>query len=190
MLSFEPESRLLFAVVSAFTDFSRSSDISSRASSVSVPSTAYDPFAEELRLCGGEGRLNKPSALLAPDIKISSPVPLRKLGELEIPTADVRDRTPYPELRAFDFLRPLSELRCFAERRRLSCTCRPWISEREVEVDSGLGGKLETLALFFDGSGKAPILVVLRTVFPGVGILDDSVLVYGGDEASSVAWVV
>jgi hypothetical protein len=48
-------------------------------------------------------------------------------------------------------------------------------SDVEVDVDNGLGGRLLTLAIF-GGGGKAPILVVFRMVFPGVGSADE-----GGD---------
>lgn len=100
------------------------------------------------------------------------------LGEPVTPEAvdaDARARTPYPELLgALTFLMPLSELRCFAaESRRWAC--EPLMSEREVEVDSGLGGRLETLELPLGGSGNAPILLVLRTDLPGGGSPEDVV---------------
>lgn len=129
----------------------------------------YEPLGEELRLCIGEGsvrRLSEPVELLT---RLLSPVPLRRLGEADKPPIDCRVRTPYPELLAFSFF-TLSELRCFAESRRLSLLRVPLMSDRDVEVDSGLGGRLDTLVLPFGGSGKAPILVVFRTVLPGVGM--------------------
>lgn len=44
------------------------------------------------------------------------------------------------------------------------------MSESEVDVESGLGGRLETRELLFGGRGKAPMLVVLRNVLPGAGM--------------------
>lgn len=144
----------------------------------------YDPFADELRLGGGDGRLNSPSAPLALDMALLSPVPLSKLGELtrlDAAPADCRARTPYPELLAFGFLIPLSELRCLAGSRRLPCVMAPLMSESEVEVDSGLGGRLDTRGLLdLGGSGKAPMLVVLRKVLAGVGKAEEGVP-YSGD---------
>jgi hypothetical protein len=49
------------------------------------------------------------------------------------------------------------------------------MSESDVDVESGLGGRLETRELPFGGRGKEPILVVLRTVLPGVGMPDEGV---------------
>ena len=46
------------------------------------------------------------------------------------------------------------------------------MSDVDVDADNGLGGRLFTRAIL-GGAGKAPILVVLRRVFPGVGIADD-----------------
>lgn len=46
----------------------------------------------------------------------------------------------------------------------------PLRSEAEAEADSGLGGRLFTRVL--GGCGKAPTLVVLRKVLPGVGRAD------------------
>lgn len=45
--------------------------------------------------------------------------------------------------------------------------CRPLTSVVEAEADNGLGGKLFTR--LFGGAGKAPTLVTLRKVLPGVG---------------------
>ena len=42
----------------------------------------------------------------------------------------------------------------------------------DVDAESGLGGRLLTLKLEFGGAGKEPMLVVLRTVLPGVGSAD------------------
>lgn len=50
-----------------------------------------------------------------------------------------------------------------------------------MEVESGLGGRLETLGLPLGGSGNAPMLVGLRKVLPGVGMPEDGAL--GGGEA-------
>ncbi len=59
------------------------------------------------------------------------------------------------------------------------------MSDKEVEVESGLGGKL---GLPFGGSGKPPILVVLRKVVLGAGRPEDNVA-DGGDSAE-VATIV
>lgn len=48
-----------------------------------VADVEYESCAEELRLCGGEGRLNSPSDPRAPgplDIDLLSPLPFSKLG--------------------------------------------------------------------------------------------------------------
>lgn len=45
----------------------------------------------------------------------------------------------------------------------------PWDSEGVVDADSGLGGRLETRGVPLGGTGKAPILVVFLSVFPGLG---------------------
>ncbi len=67
----------------------------------------------------------------------------------------------------------------------MPCAKEPLISEREVEVESGLGGRL---GLPFGGSGKPPILVVLRRVLLGVGRPEDSVA--DGGESAEVATIV
>jgi hypothetical protein len=49
-----------------------------------VVAVEYESCAEELRLCGGDGRLNRPSDPLAPgplDIDFDVPLPFNKLGE-------------------------------------------------------------------------------------------------------------
>lgn len=75
---------------------------------------------EELLLCGGEGRLRKPSDPLAPsalDIKLFSPEPLSKLGATggaDAAPADARALKPYPELLGvLGFFAPLSDDRLF-----------------------------------------------------------------------------
>lgn len=50
----------------------------------------------------------------------------------------------------------------------------PLMSEVDVDADSGLGGKLLTRGLALGGGGNAPMLVVLRTVLPGVGRAEDN----------------
>lgn len=86
---------------------------------------------------------------------------------------DWRDRKPYPELRALTFLMPPSEVRIFAESRRLLELAAAWTSEREVVVERGLGGRSEIRGLPAGGKGKAPKLVVLRSVLPSVGMADE-----------------
>ncbi len=53
----------------------------------------------------------------------------------------------------------------------LLCMSKPLTSV--VEVDRGLGGRLLTRVVPFGGGGKLPMLLVLRTFFPGVGSADD-----------------
>jgi len=66
----------------------------------------------------------------------------------------------------------------------------PLRSDNEVDAESGLGGKLGTLGLLFGGSGKAPMLVVLRIVLPGVGTPYEGVPDRGDDGRSGVVMVV
>jgi hypothetical protein len=57
----------------------RGSPLSSKV----VADVEYEPCAEELRLCGGDGRLSSPSEPRAPgplDIDLLSPLPFSKLG--------------------------------------------------------------------------------------------------------------
>lgn len=82
-------------------------------------------------------------------------------------------RNPYAELRAFGFLPPPSALRSFAGSRFWLALYAALTSDRDVEVESGLGGRLETRGLPLGGSGKALMLVVLRRVLPGVGMPDE-----------------
>ena len=66
----------------------------------------------------------------------------------------------------------MSELRCLAAvALLLLCVRSPLTSV--VEVDRGLGGRLLTRVLPLGGGGKLPMLLVLRTVLPGVGIAED-----------------
>ena len=62
-------------------------------SSKVVPSVMYEPLADELRLCGGDGRLSKLSEPFALEMK-SSPVPLSRLGEPVPAGIDCRARVP------------------------------------------------------------------------------------------------
>lgn len=43
----------------------------------------------------------------------------------------------------------------------------------DVDADKGLGGREFTRELSFGGGGKLPMLVVLRTVLPGVPSAED-----------------
>jgi len=146
---------------------------SSSLSSKIVPSVLQEPSTDDDRLWGGEGRLRNPSDPRAPsalDMKLFSPDPLRRLGVpgmAPAPPADARGRSPYPELRGvFGLLAPTSMLFCLAEsRRELTGLCTtPLRSEVDSEVESGLGGRLETRGAPLGGSGKAPMLETLRNV--------------------------
>nr|POE51577.1 hypothetical protein CFP56_25784 [Quercus suber] len=120
-----------------------------------------------------------------------SPVPFRRLGVPPIPTPDARDRVPYPELRVLLRFVPWSALRCLEESRRdLEGSWPPLASAAVVAVDNGLGGKLDTRALTFGGTGKAPMLEVLRTVLPGVGIPEEGETVSEGVGDAALEMVV
>lgn len=82
------------------------------------------------------------------------------------PGMDPRARRPYPELRLLTFLSPVSALLCFeASRLGLGVARAAAVgSFDDVDAERGLGGRLVTRAAPFGGSGKDPILVVLRTV--------------------------
>jgi len=138
-----------------------------------VPSVWLDPSTDDDRLTGGEGRLRKPSEPRAPsalEMKLFSPDPFSRLGVPGIAAAapvDTRGRRPYPELRGvFGRLFPPSVLLCLADSRRelVGLCCAPLRSDVDSEVESGLGGRLETRGAPFGGSGKAPILETLRNV--------------------------
>lgn len=47
------------------------------------------------------------------------------------------------------------------------------MSDVDVDVERGLGGRLLTRGFGLGGAGNAPMLVVLRTDLPGVGIADE-----------------
>lgn len=86
--------------------------------------------------------------------------------------AEARERRPYPELLVvFDFFKPPSEFRCLAVDSRLAL-CARFTSDVEVEAESGLGGKLLTLAVD-GGAGNCPMLEDFLSVFAGVGRVDD-----------------
>lgn len=94
--------------------------VSSPTSSNVVPSVILEPFADELRLSGGEGMLRRLSDPLAPDISLLSPVPFSRLGvpvQPGVGASAALARRPYAELRAFGFLLPPSALRSFVESR-------------------------------------------------------------------------
>lgn len=52
-----------------------------------MPSVTYDPFVDELRLRGGDGRLSRLSDPFALDTRLFSPVPFNRLGEAVTPDA-------------------------------------------------------------------------------------------------------
>jgi len=62
-----------------------------------VASVIYDPFGEELRLCGGEGKVRRLSEPVELETRLLSPVPLSKLGEPDTPeAADADNRVRMP----------------------------------------------------------------------------------------------
>lgn len=138
-----------------------------------MPSVLQDPSTEDDRLAGGEGRLRKPSDPRAPsalEMKLFSPDPFSRLGvpgSAAAAPAETRGRKPYPELRGVLGRFALSELLYLAESRRVVvgfCCAAPLRSEVDSDVESGLGGRLETRDVPFGGSGKAPMLETLRNV--------------------------
>lgn len=143
---------------------------SSPISSKCVPSVLQEPSAEERLLRGGEGGHRKASGPGAPsalDIVLSPPIPFSKLGVVEDAVDVLLSCTPYPELLGL------------ADGRRVPTggdfgSCIPAASlvpGLSVVVDRGLGGRLDR-RVPLGGCGNAPILMVFRSVLPGVGRAD------------------
>lgn len=97
----------------------------------------YESCAEELRLCGGEATLIKPSDIRTLDIDFPSPLPFKKLGVLEL-------KVVYDEsLEALDFR-----------------------TVRDLSFANGLGGKLLPRVSPRGGCGNELILTLFLSVFP------------------------
>ena len=127
-----------------------------------VAEVEYEPCAEELRLCGGEGKLSSPSEPRAPgplDIKLLSPLPFSMLGAVPL----VKDCTfgvavVFRRLRFFDA--PAAPKLDSADSLLLP-------DGAGVKApDKGLGGRLDVRTLPRGGCGKAFMLIVFLTVFP------------------------
>lgn len=125
-----------------------------------VVAVECESCADELRLCGGEGRLKSPSLPLAPgplDIAFDSPLPLRKLGEA--PTPYVKDApAPSDPLTFFRKVFPSNGPGTMGPESLLDGVI-------VAPPDNGLGGKLD-VRIPRGGCGKEFMLIVLRTVFP------------------------
>lgn len=126
----------------------------SSPSSAVVALVAYDPCGDELRLCGGEGRLRCPLSTAT-----ESALPLSRLGG-ERGDFGSKPRPP-PIFEARGFLRLLSR----GGSEPFDTVLGPATSPPGVElVERGLEGF--DLAVCLGGCGKAPMLTVLRNDFP------------------------
>lgn len=116
--------------------------------------------AEELRLCGGEGRLRRPSDPLAPgplDIDFVVPLPLSRLG-VELPA--YASCVPGPS-EVFGFL-----LSGFAPRGVNGLlSAESLFDAAPAPAESGLGGRLDVRAPR-GGCGNELMLIVFRIVLP------------------------
>jgi hypothetical protein len=127
------------------------------SSSSKVVVVAYDPCGEELRLCGGEGRLRKPVSTVT-----ESALPFSRLGG-ERGDLGKRPRAP-PMFDVLGFcrllLRGVPEPFETEETLRSTTTSPPGVEL----VDSGLVGT--DLPTCRGGCGNAPMLTVLRSDLP------------------------
>jgi hypothetical protein len=109
-----------------------------------VAEVEYESCADELRLCGGEPTLMRPSDILAFGIELPSPLPLSRLGVLDVGLPAVG----------------LSGLR--------RAECRDLLARRLADSGtSGLPGRLWpplSLLSFLGGCGKELMLMTLRRV--------------------------
>jgi hypothetical protein len=130
-----------------------------------VAEVEYESCAEELRLWGGEGRLNNPSDPRAPgplEIDLLSPLPFSKLG-VDAPTYLV---CTFGLVDCFDrrnvFLDPPGVTGLVSVDSRLLSEAPPGVKP----PDNGLGGKLVVRTPPLGGCGNALMLIVFRIVFP------------------------
>jgi hypothetical protein len=132
---------------------------SARAASSSsnvVALVVYDPWGDELRLCGGEGRFRKAVSTVT-----ESALPFRRLGG-ESGDLGSKPRAP-PMLDILGFFKLL--LREGAEPLETEETLRSTTSPPGVElVDSGLVGTDRPTCR--GGCGNEPMLTVLRSDLP------------------------
>lgn len=127
-----------------------------------VVAVECESWADELLLCGGEGRLNKPSLPLAPgplDIAADPPLPLRRLGEL--PVLYVNEALG-PRAPPFAFLLKVLPSKGPGTIGPESLLVGVIVLPPEF---NGLGGKLD-VRMPRGGCGNEFMLIVLRTVFP------------------------
>lgn len=129
---------------------------SSPTSSNVVALVAYDPWGDELRLCGGDGRLR-----WLVSTGTESELALRRLGG-DKGDRGRRPRAP-PMLEVLGFFRLL--FREGTEALETDDSRRSIMSPPGMELaDSGLLGF--DLPMCLGGCGNAPMLTVLRNVFP------------------------
>lgn len=133
------------------------SSASSRPSSKVVAVVEYDPWAEELLLCGGDGMLNCPSEPRAPGalgIDFPSPLLFKRLGVL--PPRKLLDVVPLESLDGFFVLVLFNEFGALASS-----------GERAV-VELELDEAVDVRPVDFGGWGNDATLMVLRNVFSGL----------------------
>jgi hypothetical protein len=121
-----------------------------------VADVEYESWADELRLCGGDGRLNKPSDPRAPaalDIDFVFPLPFNKLGAGPLVYVST---VPGP-----------SEV-FFMRRKAFGCDVLGvvgLVSSSLTPPESGLGGRLECRTPR-GGCGNEFMLIAFLIVFP------------------------
>ena len=120
-----------------------------------------DPWGEELRLCGGEGRLRW---LVSTATDSALPLPFRKLGGNSGDSGDFGSKPlPPPLFNALGFLRLLF----------LDSTEALELVDNRRSTESPLMGVLEASGLLgflrpcLGGCGNAPMLTTLRNAFAG-----------------------
>jgi hypothetical protein len=137
--------------------FTRPLASSSPTSSKVVALVVYDPCGDEVRLCGGDGRLR-----WLVSTATESALPLRKLGG-DKGDLGRRPRAP-PILEVLGFFRLL--FRDGTEALETDDSLRSTSSPPGVELaESGLLGA--DLPVCLGGCGNAPMLTVFRSDFPG-----------------------
>jgi hypothetical protein len=132
-------------------------------SSKVVADVEYESCADELRLWGGDGRLNKPSEPRAPgplDIDLLSPLPFNRLG------VALLTKLVLGLLAVLGLFRSLG-----VGPRGLSSADSLLLAEvlpGAIPPDKGLGGRLAVRMPPRGGCGKALMLIVFLIVFPAL----------------------
>lgn len=133
---------------------------SSSPSSKVVALVDRDPWGEELRLCGGDGRLRW---LVSTATDSALPLPFRKLGGDK---GDFSSKPlPPPICDALGFFKLLF----LAGIEALEPVDSRWSSESPFMEALEASGLLGVLATCFGGCGNAPMLTTLRSDFPSGG---------------------